>query len=183
MVEWFERILERSWSLGDDLQSYLYRIKKEKNKNKWGCICMMMILNYVVQCSWCWLIGKKKKTSLGSFHRSVEHAVDFIHGINVCFSITFVFLGCVGFFRSRSFSRHSLCFACFACLTAKRKVKKKGIFLTLTKRQKKKKKTLGFLNVQKAIVSVKLLTVSWVFLNCWTKTAYRWRILYQRWRN
>lgn len=132
------------------------------------------------------LDGKKKKSSLmqeGSIHCFLENAVKFNHGIKsyvssshlyflfVCFSIA-VFLPSKGF-----------CFACFACLTAKKrkvKKKKKGTFLTLRKAEKK---PLGFLNVQKAIVLVKLLTVSWVFLNRWTKAASRWHILYQRWRN
>lgn len=77
-----------------------------------------------------------------------------------CLSASFVLFSCLVF----DCFLKGLCFACFACLTAKRK-EKKETFLTLTKK-KSRKKTLGFLNVQKAIVLVKLLTVSRVFLNC-----------------
>lgn len=46
--------------------------------------------------------------------------------------------------------------------------------------EKAEKKKLGFLNVQKAIVLVKLLTVSWVFLNCWTKIQPAGGIFYTK---
>lgn len=173
-TEWLSDLRGSSEFLGDEIYKTICTGKKK------GCICMTMILNYVVQCSWCWSVGKKKSSLMweGSIHCFLENAVKFNHGITSSVSSSHLYF--CSWFLIAVFYRHKVfCFACFACLTAKKKKKKLNFWLW----RKAEKKMLGFLNVQKAIVLVKLLTVSWVFLNCWTKAAYRWHILYQRWRN
>lgn len=170
-----------------NLQSYLYRIQKirlylyDDHFKLCGAVQLM-------------LVNRKKKTSLmrlvgwvnpllpGKYSSSWDKSsVSPSHLYFFCFYFFFSIFW--GFNCSLFTVKKLLCLLCLShCKKSKKKEKKrkKGKFLTLTKKQKEK---LGFLNVQKAIVLVKLLTVSWVFLNCWTKAAYRWHILYQRWRN
>lgn len=153
---------------------------------------MTMILNYVVQCSWCWLVGKKNPfyyCGKGRTTASWKVAVKFYHILSLHHTCILFLFYCGGgiwwiFFLSNTvfvfcfFARPAL----LVLLQKKKKLrekvlKKREAFLTLTSK-KAGRERWGFLNVQKAIVLLKLLTES--FLTVGQKQPCGWHILYQR---
>lgn len=121
--------LKGSFSLWEpqkwNLQSYLYKTKK-------GCICMKVILNYVVQCRWCWLTREKNPfTTCGSGQPTASWKCSLVqswerNSVSPPLFLYFYFFHCGAF---KSFS--------FACLLVSLQ-KEKGTFLTLRKSREKK---------------------------------------------
>lgn len=133
----------------------------------------LMILSYVVKCSWCWMVGKEE-ISLNLLLRVEPLLLVKLQSCLFipCISFSFFFFNKAQitidpFPDAFPFSR----FACFACLNAKKK--KKTVWKKWGKINEEcfwlwQVRTQWFLNVRKAIVLLKLSTA---FPNCQTKAA------------